>query len=245
MWAVTINQNTSIEKSRMKTRSISKCFIVCSIIALTGCATTAPPTRYLPDSEQKTQGNLTDAPAKGKFVVEFTTNTDETASFTEYKGGTVCVPEERTRIASVGRQRILEETEKNMRTLGAVLSLGLTKIVDPRTEFNKQFHVVAKEYDMRETFVTVSSSFANLGNQTISCGPVFVKFWPEEGQRYRVNFLRTGGQCGAELTQASNGTYTPVARRASWFCSASFLGVGGGEIINYRELPAPKKADPK
>lgn len=203
-------------------------------VTLGGCA--AP--QYHPDSEQPISGMENREMESGYAVVEFTTNTLESAYFLQTHGDDLCKPDSSDKLAIVARKRIVPEYEKGIRSAGAILSLGLSTLLESQ-RIEKPHLTITKQKSGKPLNIR-SSSYINYGNSRISCGPLFLSFIPEEMKRYQVKFIREGKFCTVSLTENSDDSIEKPVNHSRWSCSESFWGIGGGKVLGFREF----KPDP-
>jgi hypothetical protein len=212
-------------------------FLPCPLVfamVLSGCASEVV---YKADQEQLRIGqdliNL-EIP-KDKAILEFTTNTNATATLVEQVGPDLCKPERKAVLARVQRQRELVGAESAAAGIMNVVSLGLTKhLTENDTPISHAFYVEAEK-----ELILQSTSYTSVptGNGQISskCGPLFLKFTPEGGERYKLFFVEAPDRCTAVLTKFSNSEQV-VPNHTRWTCSVGFMDIGGGEVIGLREI---------
>lgn len=212
---------------------VEKIAMAGALILLVGCA--QPPVKYLPDEKQlRTTGPALDVPAEQKSTVEFTTNTFEPTKFEYLDGGKKCSFNGDRAIGTLQRARDMDGNEKFLLNASAVVSLGLTTLFDPRNQ--KTPHTVVNEVAAGEAVtVQVGSSLFN-GNTSKSCGPLYLRFTPEGGARYQVNFIGGGATCNVDLKDITTVSEPKRVKHARWLCTKSFFGAGGNEAIAYQEL---------
>jgi hypothetical protein len=207
------------------------CFLA---LLVSGCATNSS-WRYLDDKDQLTSGVKDEAPLPNKAHLVITTNSWLQASFYTYKGGDLCKPNQKNLIATVARHGYYDgQGAEAVNATRAVLSLGLTKMVEGDPRKPKIPHIFTYEINSADDLIIEVSSFGRDGNTTQSCGPLFVKLFPENGKRYQLSMNMDNGRCIA-IPSILSTVATPI-KYASWSCSPSFMGVGGGEISGYREF---------
>lgn len=209
------------------------------VLVLDGCSTQV---KYKDDTSQYKEGLellQKDIPA-GKSILEFTTNTEISATLVEQEGENLCKPEKKRTIARVQRQREISDAESSAVDVMNVLSLGLVKALgDPRNNKTPVSHI--SYIDSEKEIILNSSSYVMNqvagGWVSSSCGPLFIKFTPKEGRRYKINFLTLGSGCASLLTNVENSKQS-VPGHAQWSCTKPVMGLGGNEIIGFKEITA-------
>ncbi len=201
-------------------------------VLIAGCAT---PVEYYPDAEQPVHDTARHPVPKGVSIVEFTTNTLEPATFLhvtddnpcETKGGSDAIA------AFVRRQRVVPKYEEQFRAVGNLLTFGLADAMTrPATDtpYKKR-----GEYPSGAPIRLAASSFIAYPNQTVSCGPLFLSFIPEEKKHYSLTFVRAGEGCNLSISELQGSAQMPVPH-SRWSCSKGFLGFGPSQQSNLREV---------
>lgn len=212
---------------------------VLALFFLTACA--QPPVVYLPAEKQRVAQDVElNVPAAQKAAIEFSIDTYENATFAKVTDGKLCQGATERKPVVVTRARDMPQSEDNVRKVAAVLSLGLTNLWDPRNGSTP--HVMVREFEAGQELIWNASSYLlKPDNTSVSCGPLYLKFTPQGGRRYRMNFVRGGGAaCHVELLDITEPAVSQGVDHARWGCSPSFLGVGGGAVSGYRETGAAK-----
>ena len=76
----------------------------------------------------------------------------------------------------------------------------------------------------------------------VCCGPVYLRFQPEAGRRYRVQFEQEDRVCDARVLDVTAAGSTAEAAMPAgvaysrWLCTEGFMGIGMNEVIGYREF---------
>lgn len=206
-------------------------------VLVSGCANEI---KYKEDKDQvKTGLDLMNKEIpKNKALLEFTTNTIEPATLFKQVGDELCNPEKKVALSRVQRQRELTGVENT--TAGAlnIATLGLLKLIgDPRDNKTPVSHSLHIESGKEIILQSSSNSTTQTGNGwvTKSCGPIFMKFIPEEGQHYKISFINASDKCNAILIKGTDINPT-IPNHTRWSCAKGFMGIGGGEIIGLREI---------
>lgn len=205
-----------------------------ALLILGGC--TIPP-KYAPESEQLVNGEENAVPEKGFAVVEVTTNTLERASFQRNVKGELCSKESWELMARVEKKRIMPDYEKGARGVAAVMSLGLSTVLDPRNNV-LPFIAITKQ-KANEELILRASSYINGGNHTTSCGPVYLKFTPEEMRHYQIQFVREDKFCRVVLSEKTALDDKKAVQHSRWSCTEPFKHIGEPEAYNIREIGKP------
>jgi hypothetical protein len=216
-------------------KNISHIIVVCSLIS--GCASTI---KYKPESSQYKLGEeiLYSEIPKSKSVLEFTTNTVINATLAMHNGADPCKPDKLENLSRVQRQ--IESSELNDFAIGLVnvLTLGMVKkLGDPRDNKTPVSHYIYLESGKDTTLQSSSYSLNQTAGGWVSssCGPIFMKFTPEQGRRYKISFNTTDGGCFSTLTQLENGIEI-FPRHSRWSCTKPTMGVGGNQVIGFKEI---------
>jgi hypothetical protein len=203
------------------------------LIFLTGCASNSS-WRYLDDKDQIVAGIKDELPSQSKAHLVLTTNSWLRTTFYANQGENLCKPSEKTTLTTVSRHGYYEgQGVDAINAARAAISLGLTKVLESDPKKPRYPHVFVQEIDATTPIVLEVSSYGQDGNTTQSCGPVFLKLFPESGKRYRLSMNMDNERCSINPFLVSSEP-SPL-KYATWSCSPSFLGVGGGEIRGYRE----------
>ncbi|PIF39682.1 hypothetical protein CLV01_1470 [Delftia sp. 60] len=220
-------------------RGMHTACLLASALALASCA--SQKVAYLPDEQQRTQqGTALDLPQERKAVVEFSTDFYAPTYFERMAEGEQCRFLGGKALASVRRMRQTGAGEEAVGTVANVLTLGLAGLFDPRN--SKEPHVFVQEFEAGRELALRARSFAVVNNVSQSCGPVYLRFVPEAGRRYRVQFEQEGRVCDARVLNVDVAGSTAEAAvpagvsYSRWLCTEGFMGIGMNEVIGYREF---------
>lgn len=213
--------------------------LLASLLALTGCA--SQKVAYLPDEQQRTQqGPALDLPQERKAVVEFSTDFYAPTYFERMAEGEQCRFLDGKALASVRRKRQTGAGEEAVGTVANVLTLGLAGLFDPRN--SKEPHVFVQEFEAGRELRLRTRSFAVVNNVSQSCGPVYLRFVPEAGRRYRVQFEQEDRLCDARVLDVTGAVISADAAGPSgvpysrWRCTEGIMGIGMNEVVGYQEF---------
>lgn len=211
--------------------------VIFAIATLGGCASEV---KYKKDADQYKAGLelVQNEIPKQKAILEFTTNTDIPATLTEQGGDNLCKPDQKKFIARVQRQQEISKLEDSVASIMNVASLGLVKALgDPRD--NKTPVVHYSYIDADKELILQASSYAMRqsagGWISHSCGPLFMKFTPREGKRYKIAFTTLGDKCTSSLTEIEDSAEI-IPRHTLWSCTKPVMGLGGDEVIGLTEI---------
>lgn len=199
--------------------------------SVAGCAFTPD---YYPDNEQPVQGAENRTASPGFATLEFTTNTFESTSFTQQQGEDLCKPTERKLAAMVNKKRHLSTAERSANGLGSILTFGLTDKLN--ASYVNSPHTSVQKFKANTPVILNAESQLNDGRTVTKCGPVFVKFIPEDQKRYRVEFLRSQNTCGMAITELKTDSLVTRTPHSRWTCSKGFFGIGGDQIEGLVEI---------
>ncbi len=211
-------------------RSVACAVLISLFIA--GCA--QPPVKYLPASQQRVDIAVPLAlPATEKATIEISTDTSELTTF--YELPEFCALEFSSPSFTLERQRLIGNAESAMATAGIVLSLGLAKPWDPRVVKNPQ--TLVREVPAGKAITWAAKSFAYSNTGSVSCGPLHLRFEPEAGVRYRLEYRRDGGRCNLQLLEIEGEKPIALPEHQRWTCSAKrFFGGSATDAIGLRTI---------
>jgi hypothetical protein len=205
-------------------RLLMSCVAVAIGAALTGCA--APPVQYYPDAEQAIEDEVGSAPPPGSAVVEFTTNSVAIAVFQRRVGDKLCEPESEDMVARVRRREMLPASVQRFHGLANFMSLGNLNRIEklPRTKIT--------HYPAGQAIAFAATTYTN----DASCGPLFLRFIPEEGKRYSLSTDLQDHICRLSIQALDEASQARPVKHSRWHCVKPFLGFGKPTLIGPNEI---------
>lgn len=205
-------------------RLLMTCVAVSIGTVLTGCA--APPVQYYPDAEQAIEDEVGSAPPPGSAVVEFTTNSVAIAVFQRRVGDKLCEPESEDMVARVRRREMLPASVQRFHGLANFMSLGNLNRIEklPRTKIT--------HYPAGQAIAFAATTYTN----DASCGPLFLRFTPEEGKRYVLSTDLQDHICRLSIQALDEASQARPVKHSRWRCVKPFLGIGKPTLIGPNEI---------
>ncbi|WP_147326284.1 hypothetical protein [Hydrogenophaga borbori] len=205
-------------------RPLMTCVAVSIGAVLTGCA--APTVQYYPDAEQAIEDEVGSAPPPGSAVVEFTTNSVAIAVFQRRVGDKLCEPESEDIAARVRRREMLSASVQRFHGLANFMSLGNLNRIEklPRTKIT--------HYPAGQAIAFAATTYIN----DASCGPLFLRFTPEEGKHYSLSTDLQDHICRLSIQELVETEQARPVKHSRWWCSKPFLGIGKPRLIGPDEI---------
>lgn len=205
-------------------RLLMACVVFSASTVLTGCA--APPVQYYPDAEQAVEDEVASAPPPGSAVVEFTTNSAAIAVFQQRVGDKLCEPESEDIVARVRRREIPSAAMQSFHGLANFLSLGNLERIEklPKTKIT--------HYPAGQAIAFAATTYIT----DASCGPLFLRFTPEEGKRYSLSADLQGRICRLSIQELDETAQAHPVKHSRWRCAKPFLGIGKPTLIGPDEI---------
>lgn len=219
MCSLTMNAET-LGRIRLLTTCIAFAFGA----ALTGCAT--PPAQYYPDAEQAIEDEVGATLSPGTAVVEFTTNAAAIAVFQQRVGDKLCEPESQHIAARVRRREIPSAAMQSFHGLANFMSLGNLDRIEklPRTKI--------AHYPADQTIAFAATTHIT----DASCGPLFLRFTPQDGKRYSLSMDLQGRTCRLNIQEFDGSAQARSVKHSRWRCNEGLLGIGKPTLIGPDEI---------
>jgi hypothetical protein len=200
--------------------------LACAVAAaaLTACASS--PVQYLPDAEQVTQGPAGDEPPPGSATLEFTTNSAAISVFQERVGDQLCEPDSQQLAARVRRREVPSASIQNFRGLANFMSFGALDRIEklPRTQI--------AHYPAGQPIAFAASVHITDG----SCGPLFLRFTPQEAKRYSLSMDLNGKICSLNVRELDETAQALPVKHSRWRCLKPVWGFGKHTLVGPNEI---------